>query len=128
MYTAPWLLNLRNQHHYTLPGEAELRVTRKSDTIFIFGSGYSINDITEPEWSHFEQHDPFSFSWFLYQDFVHIAGTLTDCAKFAYLLGWKNIVLAGVDLYDRGYFWLSYEDTREDEREGYESPRPSLYG
>ena len=204
VFIIPWLLNLRNQHHYTLLNEAQLRATRKSDTIFIFGSGYSISDITEPEWSHFEQHDTLSFNWFVHQDFVRIDyhlireicrhvddpsvwrpkikeysellahnphyvdtvflvhagiratmgnriiglkqlrpgastfrfknpadrggqqppspslsrglshdGTLADCVNFAYLLGWKQIILVGVDLYDRRYFWLGYEETRE---------------
>ena len=32
--------------------------------------------------------------------------------NFAYLIGWKRIVLAGVDLYDRRYFWLDRDTPR----------------
>jgi hypothetical protein len=203
VFIIPWLLNLYNQRHYTLLSEAALRATRRGDTIFIFGSGYSINEITEPEWHHFEQHDTLSFNWFPYQNHVradyHLIreicigtdnpsiwktklgeysrllaenprydntiflvhagiratmanriiglkqlqpgarvfrfrnpasrgiqqpspslskglshdGTLSDCVNFAYLMGWKRIVLVGVDLYDRRYFWLRYEETRD---------------
>lgn len=35
----------------------------------------------------------------------HGASTITDCINIGYLLGFKNIVLCGVDLYDRRYFW-----------------------
>jgi len=42
----------------------------------------------------------------LREGLVHLDGTLSECVNFAALLGWKHIVLAGVDLYDRRYFWL----------------------
>lgn len=35
---------------------------------------------------------------------VHIYSTLTDAVNFAYLGGWKHIVLIGIDLYDSAYF------------------------
>lgn len=37
---------------------------------------------------------------------VHAQGTLVECVNFAFLMGWRRIVIAGVDLYDRRYFWL----------------------
>lgn len=43
---------------------------------------------------------------------VHGHSTLQECINAAYLLGWTRIVLAGVDLYDRRYFWLSPHETR----------------
>ncbi len=212
VYVVPWLQNLFRQHRYNLLSEAALRARRRSNRVFVFGSGYSINNISESEWSHFEEHDTLSFNWFCRQDFVradyHLvrevcrdvadpaiwqpqleeysqllqqnpryadaiflvhaglratmgnrivglgklpagapifrfynrtygpgqqpspslsrglfhAGTLADCVNLAYLLGWKEIVLVGVDLYDRRYFWLDYQQTRADERPGYESP------
>ncbi len=44
---------------------------KKSDTIFIFGSGYSINDLSSLEIEKMEEHDTLSFSWFIYQNFIH---------------------------------------------------------
>lgn len=43
----------------------------------------------------------------------HQGGTLSDAVNIAYLLGYKNIVLVGIDLYDRRYFWLSDNETRD---------------
>jgi hypothetical protein len=43
---------------------------------------------------------------------VHGHSTLQECVNFAALLGWRKIVLAGVDLYDRRYFWLPADETR----------------
>ncbi len=36
---------------------------------------------------------------------THGPSTVTDCVNIAALLGWKRIVLVGIDLYDRRYFW-----------------------
>jgi hypothetical protein len=36
----------------------------------------------------------------------HSVGTLCDAINFAFLMGYKEIVLVGVDLYDTCYFWL----------------------
>lgn len=174
---------------------------KRSDSLFIFGSGYSINDLTAAEIEIFSQHDTLSFNWFIYQDFiridyhlirelasndrdssiwkqefahysgllkkspfyqntlfviqvsmsavrllanhclpeeaaclfyykcpvgtkypntdfksgfgglVHGPSTLFDCMNFAYLFGWKKIILVGVDLYDRRHFWLKADET-----------------
>jgi len=43
---------------------------------------------------------------------IHSAGTLTDCVNFAYAMDYKKIILVGVDLYDRRYFWLDHSETR----------------
>jgi hypothetical protein len=37
---------------------------------------------------------------------VHGVNSALDAANFAYLMGWRRIVIAGVDLYDKEYFWL----------------------
>ena len=184
-------------------GEQEIVRRKKSDTLFIFGSGYSINDLTPKEIERIEKEDTLSFNWFIYQnllrmDFhlirelasddcnpavwskefqlyaeilkkspfyqktifilqvaltglrilanqclpesseslfyynapkktrypneefrggfgglVHGPSTLFDCINFGYLFGWKQIVLVGVDLYDRRYFWLKTDQTRQ---------------
>jgi hypothetical protein len=48
---------------------------------------------------------------------VHGHGTIVGVVNFAALMGWRDIVLAGVDLYDKAYFWLPAGETR-----GYEKP------
>ena len=202
MRGVPWALSFLGTRHYRNLTEIELSATRKSDTIFIFGSGYSINDISDDEWALFESHDTMSFNWFMRQRMVRIdyhlirevgeddrdpsvwrpkileyanliaenalyaqtiflvqkgwraingnrlvgmkllpesarvfrfrnrlrtdyerpassfreglshgASTLTDCLNFAYILGWRQVVLVGVDLYDRRYFWLGKDET-----------------
>jgi hypothetical protein len=44
--------------------------SRRSDRIFIFGSGASLNDITPEQWTHIAEHNTFGFSLFVYQEFV----------------------------------------------------------
>jgi hypothetical protein len=189
---------------YRLVGEQQLRDARKSDTVFVFGSGYSINDLSPEEVAHFEEHDTFAFNWFarkpvlrvdyhlvremsetdldrslaqkrvqqycewiaanpgydrailliqrglratgpnaalgrglfprrnpvyrwrsnsggremtrsLPDGLTHLYGALSECVNFAVLLGWKKIVLVGVDLYDRRYFWLDADQTAEND-------------
>ena len=43
----------------------------------------------------------------------HCIATLSDAINISYILGYKKIVLVGVDLYDRRYFWLGRNETRE---------------
>ncbi len=203
----PWVRSSLNSRLYRVLNEVELHASRKSDTVFIFGSGYSINEITYPEWSHFQEHDTLGFNWFVRQDkirvdyhltrelspddldpsvwrpaiwehaelirnspyyretiflvqagwraingnrlvgmrllperarvfrffnhrrgrlqppsstlnegLVHGESTLTDCINFGLILGWRSIVLVGVDLYDRRYFWLRHDKTRDNDR------------
>lgn len=197
----PWLRFLANRHAYRYVGEAELRARRRSDTVFVFGSGASLNTLSTEDWADIACHDTFGFNWFVHERFVrcdfhlirgipdtdrdptvwrpqleeyfglirtnpcfaetvflvhggfraingnralgyrllppdrpvfrwrtnvrdelpsrslrnglvHGHSTLQECVNAAYLLGWKHIVLAGVDLYDRRYFWLKDDETR----------------
>jgi hypothetical protein len=190
--------NLLNQHHYHLLSETELKATRISDTAFIFGSGYSINNITPAQWRYIAQHNTVSFREFPRQNFIradyHITGEVDflepyaqhirenlhyqntifivqkgwsaymgnnligkklllpnarifrfrrigrsqyippsnsfstgivhgfnsslSVTNFAYLMGWKHIVLAGIDLNDKRYFWLKPDETRAYEKKG----------
>jgi hypothetical protein len=41
----------------------------------------------------------------------HAPGTLVDAVNCAYCLGWKEIVLVGIDLYDSRYYWLPPDKT-----------------
>ena len=50
--------------------EADFRASRKSDRVFIFGSGWSLNELGDADWRHFEKHDTFGFSMFVYQEWV----------------------------------------------------------
>lgn len=188
-----------NRRHYHELDEASLRARRTSDTVFIFGSGYSLNELTETEWRHFAAHDVFGFNMFIYERWVpirfqllrggaegqlawrsygehiaetirdnphcrdtvfllqreyqaqfcnqlvgyrllpagrsifpyhtaraegpptrsfaeglrHISGTLSDAVNAAACLGWQNIVLVGIDLYDSRYFWLPPTETTD---------------
>ena len=188
---------------------------RRKDTIFIMGSGYSINDITKEEWQHFiDVGDILSFNYFFkgkfvpinyhicaemdgppnyglilmnskhregiksyyneifsnpcYKDttyflrykidftkapvtialwalfflkafknkqvcpyrivmqkdailepsdnihaIIHLNATLSDAINISYILGYKKIVMVGIDLYDRRYFWLERNETDE---------------
>lgn len=200
--TQAWLKNKFNVKNYRSLSVNQLKNQRSSKKVFIFGSGYSINEITDRQWKHIEQNDTVSFNWFIRQDFipidfhlireispddfdpgiwkkeldeyqevlrnspyyenatfliqggfsaingnrmiglnllpegsdifrytnkrghygpsenfeeglVHSSGTLSDVVNFAYLMGWNEIILCGVDLYDTRYFWLDYDETRD---------------
>jgi len=182
-------------------GISDVLARKKSDTVFVFGSGRSILNVTDEEWIKIGRHDTIGFSGSFQQDWVnldylllrgwvetvtpdknsivdvardfigkydehykrnrlsgtklivqedysasfcgalfalgfmerhakdgyfgfttyrfskspslcfewglsHGKGTLCDAINFAYLGGWKNIVLLGVDLYDSGHFFL----------------------
>jgi hypothetical protein len=200
----PWLRNLLRVRREVVLDEAALRGTRRSDTVFVFGSGYSLNELTAAEWEHIAAHDTIGFNYFSRQRFVrtdyhivgeiatsgsvdrslwmpgieeyarfiadnpfytntivgvqtgwtayqsnrlltsgslnrgtrffhykriargvfrppsrslsdglvHGAGSLVGCVNFAYVMGWRRIVIAGVDLYDNRYFWLPYDEGR----------------
>lgn len=43
----------------------------------------------------------------------HCGATLFDTINLCYILGYKEVVLVGVDLYDRRYFWLKENESRE---------------
>lgn len=197
--TDAWLRWRVNRRHYRILDPEQLRATRTSDTVFVFGSGYSINELTPEEAAFFERHDTFGFNFFWRENLLrvdyHLAremagndldrrqwlpelesyatgieqsrhyretilllqsgfratnpnqaigrrllpgrrvfffrndsertdlalsldepiphgyGTLEDCVNIAFLIGWRTIVLVGVDLYDRRYFWLGPEET-----------------
>lgn len=212
----PWLRFVARKHRYELLDERALRRTRRSDTVFVFGSGASLNDLTPAEWAEIERHDTLGFNWWVHQRFVrtdyhlirgipdtdldprvwrpqvadyfrllrdnplfdgtiflvhsgfraingnraiggqllpdqsrvflwrssmrvgppsgsfreglvHGQSTIQECINFAYLLGWKRVVLTGVDLYDRRYFWLPQDETRSiDERRGANAAEPHV--
>jgi hypothetical protein len=190
----------QQQQKYKTTPLHNLRHMRRSDTVFIFGSGGSLATIGEETWKKISMHDTFGFNFSFRQKYVrmdlhllrelrgsmeppaaaenvifelneilhteryretilllqdgwlaelnrmlalglvaesnrivryknrrgyrlpssdpslgitHGPGTLTDCVNIAYCLGWKRIVLIGVDLYDSGYFWLPRDEPRK---------------
>jgi len=194
-----WSRFLIGRRRYRRLPSGELLQRRNSDTVFIFGSGSSLNDLSDQQWRDVERHDTIGFNWFVRQQFVrcdfhflreiggddfdpkswtprlrrycellagnphfasaipmvqtgfraingnraigygllpverplflwrslvgryepswslerglaHAHGTLHECVNFAFLMGWRTIVLAGIDLYDRRYFWMHADD------------------
>jgi len=194
-----YLLKHLKKKNYNVLKFCEVKKTRKSDRVFIFGCGRSLNDLLPEEWSKFSHDDTLGFSAFVYQkwipiryhllrgwgeganitydhhhagknfssitfqesffketifllqdeyqahfcnalvrysylpnqskilfyktafpseltaDFslglVHKISILSDAISFAYCMGWREIVLVGVDLYNSGYFWLNEGET-----------------
>lgn len=190
----PWRAARRALPGHTVVGAAHVEARRRSDVVFVFGSGGSLAELSEADWERISLHDTFGFNWFVRQEYVrcdvhlvrgvadstldrrrvrsdieeyfrlvsespwfegatvllqherralaantallegmiprdrpllpwrtfpgqlpsddlarglaHGSSTLFDSINAAYLLGWSEIVLAGVDLYDRQYFWL----------------------
>jgi len=208
-----WLRERMNRRHYQEVSESDLQTRPRSDTIFVFGSGYSLNEISQSDWQNIASHNTLGFTGFIYQNWIpadyhlirawvdlhpgghkkwaantrdyadtlnanphfenttlllqgeylaqfcnalvghkmlrfgteifryttkrgsplpsetlsqglsHSVGTLCDAINFTYCLGWKHIVLVGVDLYDSRYFWLKADETQEfDEKTGLFKP------
>jgi hypothetical protein len=186
-FTAAWAREPLGRRAYRVLTEPELRARRRSDTVYVFGSGKSILEIEPGEWRRIAGHDVVSFSHFHRQRFVrvdchliaevldpdgtaasirenpllrdtvfvvlqgwlalrsnelvgrrrlpsgaplfrvrrvarghvdtppsrsfreglvHGVNSAFDAVNFAYLMGWRRIVLVGVDLYDKEYFHL----------------------
>jgi hypothetical protein len=57
---------------------------KNSDTLFILGSGSSINQISEKQWNQIEQHDSIGYNFWLVHDFI------PDYYKFELDLSKKN--------------------------------------
>ena len=77
-----WILNLINRHIYQTIEFSDLSSRRKSDTVFICGTGSSILDITDDQWVDISSHDILSFRDFPKQHFVkadfHVTGEIDD--------------------------------------------------
>src|SRR5689334_17862866 len=54
-----------NRGAYRELDEQGLVAARRSDTVFVFGSGYSLNSITPDEWAAIARHDTFGFTAFI---------------------------------------------------------------
>jgi hypothetical protein len=196
-----YLLDRRGRSAYTQLDEAELRAGRRSDTVFVFGSGKSLLDLDDADWARIAAHDTVGFSQFQEQDFVrvdyhliseahdidryarlfgenkryastvyavqegwlaqvgneivgrrllphgapvfrftrtargvyappsesfsdglvHGSNSSISTTNFALLAGWTRIVLTGIDLYDREYFYLPPGGSFPGEKPGYDA-------
>lgn len=72
MLTSAWLRERTGRHAYTTIDEDTARASRKSDTVFVFGSGASLNGISPAEWAAFRTHDVFGFNAFYHQRWVPV--------------------------------------------------------
>jgi hypothetical protein len=70
MLTDAWIRDRLNRRRYAALSDAQARARRRSHTVFIFGSGYSLHDVTSAEWKHFAEHDVFGFNQFFFQRWV----------------------------------------------------------
>jgi hypothetical protein len=200
--------DLRQRRRYRHLSEQELVASRTSETVFILGSGASINDIDPAEWAGIGRHNTFSLSqgfrlehvrvdyhllaevhdleecgrfldqnacfrdailitqqgWlasapnemirrrllpsrsrlFRYhriargryappsrsfsEGIVHAYNSIVDCVNISYLMGFTRIVLVGVDMYDKQYFFLPKDFTRDWELPGITANSPFPYG
>lgn len=77
-----WARAQLNAARYAFLSAADLPARRKSDTVFIFGSGYSLNDLSPDEWARFADYDVFGFSGFIYQQWIDV--------DFHLLRGWDE--------------------------------------
>lgn len=57
-----WGVANLNRHRYTIKSKKELFASKTTRRIFIFGSGYSLNDITDDEWQKIREYDSFGFN------------------------------------------------------------------
>lgn len=203
-----WLQDRQNRGAYQRLTEQDLRAARRSDTVFICGTGSSLRDIAPEEWARIGAHDVFSFrdfprqrgvradfhmtgevdileeyaaaindnplyanTLFLVQEgftawmgnrligeralrpgapvfrywrrdrgrmvmpsahfedgVAHGFGSVVGAVNIALLLGWRRIVLVGVDLYDHRYFYLPPDQTRAVEKAGVSHDSPFTNG
>jgi hypothetical protein len=202
--TKAWLRERHGRRAYHTLSEQELLATRRSDTVFVFGSGRSLVEIGREEWERMAAHDIVGFSQFhrqrdvrvdyhliaevlevedtassiranpryadtiflvmkgwiagasnefvgrrlllpgarifrwrrlargrivppsrsLANGLVHGPNTSLDAVNFALLMGWSRIVVVGVDLYNKEYFWLPPGEARPDEHPGLTAASP----
>ncbi|MCA0452263.1 MAG: hypothetical protein LCH62_21175 [Proteobacteria bacterium] len=193
-----YLADRWTRRRYRRINEADLVGKRRSDTVFVFGTGASLLDVTAAQWAAIARHDVVSFREFHRQSFVrvdyHVTGEIDDVDDYArslrdnplyadclyliqegwraergnelvgrgllpagtrmmryhrrargvyappsrnfgdgivhgygsicgvtnicLLLGWKHIVLCGIDLYDHRHFYMPPDTTRAVEKDG----------
>jgi len=81
---------------------------RKSDTIFILGSGESINDVTEEQWSHIVRHDSFAINKWPVHPFVPTFYYTNYPRKRKHIDSYLKSINSGIKRYNRTIFFLSF--------------------
>ncbi len=85
--TRAWIRDRINRGAYRRLTAADLRAARRSDTVFICGTGSSLHDITPHEWARIGEHDVFSFRDFPRQHNVradfHMTGEVDVLEDYA---------------------------------------------
>lgn len=56
---------MKEQKDFNHLNLCKMKERKKSDTVFILGSGASINDLSETDWDYVFEHDTISFNFFL---------------------------------------------------------------
>ena len=50
----------------------QVKENRKSDTVFVFGTGYSLHELSEAEWELINQNDVISLNYFVHQEWADV--------------------------------------------------------
>ena len=88
---------------------------KRSDTVFILGSGASISQIKKKQWQHIQQHETIAFNWFVHQSFIPIDFYIVkgvadnDLRKNTYmpqLLEFGNLISSNSKFYQNTLFLL----------------------
>ncbi len=69
LHKAAWLWIKNRDVRYSLENQENWHKYKTSDTIFLFGSGPSINDITTEQWDVIRVHDSFGLNYFFLTKF-----------------------------------------------------------
>ena len=70
------LIQLRRQarflseNHYNCLSVEQIADRKKSDKLYIFGSGWSLNNISKEEWRRISEHDTMGFNAFIRQNWI----------------------------------------------------------
>lgn len=82
----PFFGQLLSRSRYLELDQLALSRSRRSNTVFVFGSGSSLNELGAAVWQHIARHDTFSVNYFVYQRFVrvdyHLIGELATGDDF----------------------------------------------
>ena len=93
---------------------------KKSDTIFILGSGASINDLTDKDWDTIKKHDSVGFNFWMVHDFVPTYYFFEPCLEddrhkvFLNLLEQKKHLYSRLPLICNYKYWIDAKKNFDD--------------
>lgn len=82
---------------------------KRSETIFILGSGESINDITDEQWNYISKHDSFGMNKWPIHDFIPTFYYTNYPRKKAHLYKYLNSVKGSLRRYNKTVFFISFD-------------------